>query len=106
MRLHVQPYLFCHLQLESCGKEGFADSTSSGPIDEKLPSVAKEDEEEEEPQRIARPTLTCWSLVVKDVARTLVSTMDVVAAEYVAFESDVNDGLRAEELVAVWWMKV
>ena len=33
--------------------------------------------------------------------------MDVVAAEYLPFESDdVNDGLRAEELVAVWWMQV
>ena len=41
------PFVAC-----SCGKEGFADSTSSDPIDEKLPSVAKEDEEE--PQRIAR----------------------------------------------------
>ena len=44
--------------------------------------------------------------MVNDVARTLVSITDVVAAECIPFESDeVNDGLRAEELVAVWWMK-
>ena len=44
--------------------------------------------------------------MVKDVARTLVSIMDVVAAEYIPYESDdVNDGLRAEELVAAWWMQ-
>ena len=48
--ISLVPFVGC-----SCGKEGFADSTSSGPIDEKLPSVAKEDKEEEkEPQRIAR----------------------------------------------------
>ena len=48
-------FVICNLK--AAGKREFADSTSSGPIDEKLPSVAKEDAEEEEPQRIARANL-------------------------------------------------
>ena len=85
----------------------FANSTSSDPIDEKLPSALKEDEEEK-PETTARTNLDL--LIARGERRlTDVGLNDGRGGGgvYIAVDhDDVNDELMAEELVAVWWMKV